>query len=81
MQLQLQDMDAQLTDMQAQLTTAQARGAAGLKIFKSLGLTVRDAAGNLIAVDDPRLDPVWQRCGELGMPVLPEFAAPKRWSF
>jgi predicted TIM-barrel fold metal-dependent hydrolase len=44
-------------------------GARGLKIFKSLGLTVKDAAGRLVAIDDPRLDPIWARAGALGIPV------------
>lgn len=46
------------------------RGANGLKIYKNLGLTAKDKAGNRIAVDDPRIDPVWAKCGELGIPVL-----------
>jgi hypothetical protein len=51
-------------------------GAAGLKIFKELGLRHRDAAGCLIAVDDPRLDPLWARAGQLGVPVLIHTADP-----
>jgi predicted TIM-barrel fold metal-dependent hydrolase len=47
-----------------------AAGAAGLKIYKSLGLRVFDGSGERVAVDDPRLDPIWARCGELGVPVL-----------
>lgn len=47
-----------------------ANGARGLKIFKNLGLTATDINGKRIAVDDPRLDPVWEKCGELGIPVL-----------
>jgi predicted TIM-barrel fold metal-dependent hydrolase len=39
-------------------------------VYKSLGLTDRDHQGKRIAVDDPRLDAIWQRCGELGLPVL-----------
>ena len=46
------------------------RGAAGLKIWKPLGLTVRDHQDQLAKVDDPRLDPIWQTAGELGLPVL-----------
>lgn len=46
------------------------RGANGLKIYKNLGLTAKDKNGNRIAVDDPRIDPVWAKCGELGIPVL-----------
>jgi len=47
-----------------------ANGAKGLKVYKSLGLTDVDSKGNRIAVDDPRIDPIWKRCGELGIPVL-----------
>lgn len=45
-------------------------GARGVKIFKNLGLTVLDSSGNRIQTDDPRIDPVWAKAGELGMPVL-----------
>ncbi len=45
-------------------------GAQGLKIYKNLGLTEKDSGGERIAVDDPRLAPIWNRCGELGIPVL-----------
>jgi predicted TIM-barrel fold metal-dependent hydrolase len=52
-----------------QINKAHRLGAAGLKEFKRLGLGLRDGRGELIKVDDLKLDPVWQRCGELGMPV------------
>ena len=45
-------------------------GANGLKVYKGFGLTDKDNEGNRIAVDDPRLDPIWAKCGELGIPVL-----------
>lgn len=53
-----------------QLKADVALGAQGLKIYKSLGLSAVDAEGRRIAVDDRRLDPLWQTCGELGIPVL-----------
>jgi predicted TIM-barrel fold metal-dependent hydrolase len=53
----------------AQLRAAHTLGAAGLKISKGLGLGFADAAGALIAVDDPALDPLFETAGELGMPV------------
>ncbi len=56
-------------EMVAQLDDAVARGARGLKVLKDLGLGVRDKSGKLITVDDPRLDPVWEECGRLGIPV------------
>lgn len=46
------------------------RGAAGLKVWKSLGLRVRDQSGALVAVDDQRLDPLWAMAGELRVPVM-----------
>lgn len=49
---------------------AVAEGVIGLKVYKSLGLTDRDRDGNRIAVDDPRLDPIWKACGDNGIPVL-----------
>ena len=52
-------------------------GARGLKIYKSQGMRDTDNAGNRIAVNDPRLDPIWAKCGELGIPVLIHSADPK----
>lgn len=49
---------------------AKKLGINGLKVYKNLGLTESDNEGNRIAVDDPRLDPIWAKCGELGIPVL-----------
>jgi predicted TIM-barrel fold metal-dependent hydrolase len=51
-------------------------GASGLKIFKELGLRHKDAQGHLIPVDDARLDPLWAKAGELGVPVLIHTADP-----
>lgn len=45
-------------------------GARGIHLGRALGLEYRDAAGTLIAVDDPRFDFVWTLAGELGLPVL-----------
>ena len=52
-------------------------GAAGLKEYKRLGLVLKNKSGQLIQVDDPKLDGVWKRCGELGMPVSIHVADPK----
>jgi len=46
------------------------RGACGLKITKELGMRYRDLKGDTIPVNDPRLDPVWAKAAELGIPVL-----------
>src|ERR1700687_1354093 len=57
------------TEMVKQLDDSVARGARGLKVLKDLGLGVRDKSGKLVSVDDPRLDPIWEECGRLGIPV------------
>ena len=45
-------------------------GAMGLKIYKSLGLDDKDKYGNRIKINDPRLKPIWEICGQLKIPVL-----------
>jgi predicted TIM-barrel fold metal-dependent hydrolase len=57
------------TEMVQQLGDAARRGARGLKVLKDLGLGVKDKSGKLVAIDDPRIDPVWEECGRLGIPV------------
>lgn len=51
-------------------------GAQGLKVYKNLGMDIRDTAGQRVPVDDPRLDPIWEKCAELGIPVLIHTADP-----
>jgi len=63
----------------AQLRKDVEAGAVGLKIFKNLGLYAQDTDGLRIPVDDPRLDPIWALCGELGIPVLIHSADPRQF--
>jgi predicted TIM-barrel fold metal-dependent hydrolase len=57
------------TRMAAALARAKAEGAVGLKISKGLGLGYVGPTRQLLAVDDPELDAVFAKAGELGMPV------------
>ena len=52
-------------------------GAAGFKEWKRLGLFLRDGQGKLIRIDDPKLDPMWERLGQLNMPVSLHVGDPK----
>lgn len=52
-------------------------GARGLKIFKSLGMRHQYKNGERLRINDPILDPIWAKCGELGMPVLIHYADPR----
>ena len=57
---------------------AHRNGARGLKILKTLGLYLREniTAGKLIPIDDPRFDPMWDICGNLGIPVAIHISDP-----
>jgi hypothetical protein len=68
---------AAATDMMLdQLRAAAAAGAKGLKVWKDLGLRVRDGEGGLVLPDDPRIAPVFGLAGELGLPILIHIADP-----
>lgn len=60
----------------AQLRTDIEAGARGLKVYKNLGLDVKNSDGTRVAVNDPRIDPVWALAGEMGVPVLIHSAEP-----
>jgi len=51
-------------------------GAKGLKVFKTLGLRARDIHGKHILPNDPRIADIWDKAGELGIPVLIHTADP-----
>jgi predicted TIM-barrel fold metal-dependent hydrolase len=57
---------------------AHRQGARGLKILKTLGLCLREniTSGKLVKIDDSRLDPMWDACGQLNMPVAIHVADP-----
>jgi len=52
-------------------------GCRGIKISKRLGLGFKDKTGKFVTVDDPRIDPIWAKCGELGIPVEIHVTDPK----
>lgn len=54
-----------------------AKGIEGLAFWKNLGLEVRDSQGNLVRVDDPRLDVIWQTAAEYKLPVILQVGDPK----
>lgn len=58
------------------LEQQKAWGAEGLKIWKPFGLHVTDDGGVRAALDDPRLDPIWETAAALHWPVLIHIADP-----
>ncbi len=57
---------------------AHSAGAKGLKILKTLGLYLREniTTGQLVKIDDPRFDPMWDACGQLNIPVAIHISDP-----
>ncbi|MCC6330129.1 MAG: amidohydrolase family protein [Acidobacteria bacterium] len=51
-------------------------GFVGIKIWKDLGLTLKDKNGELLKVDDERLVPFFEKAGELNFPVMFHIADP-----
>lgn len=60
-----------LADLPRILEEAVKKGVKGNgETWKHFGLKTRDITGKVIPVDDPRIDPLWAKAGELGIPVL-----------
>ena len=61
-----------------ELARARKAGARGVKVLKTLGLYLRERVtdGPLVAIDDPRFDPMWAACADLGLPVAIHIADP-----
>ncbi len=54
-----------------QLDADIAAGAVGVgEVPKFLGLRYKKADGSRLRIDDPALDPVWEECARLGIPVF-----------
>jgi len=52
-------------------------GALGLKVFKDVGMFDRKTDGSRLPVDDPELDPIWDACARLNVPVLIHVGEPQ----
>jgi hypothetical protein len=68
-------------DIVHEIDDAARQGIQGVKVWKDLGMYNRDAAGKLLRADDPRLDPFWNKCAELKLPILWHAADPKEYWF
>jgi len=51
-------------------------GAAGLKVWKDVGLEFKDLDGAYLHVDDARFDAIWRACAAAGKPVLVHVSDP-----
>jgi uncharacterized protein len=64
----------------AQLEADVAAGAVGVgEIGKGLGLSITKADGSRLRIDDPELDPIWDACARLKLPVFIHTADPSEF--
>ena len=64
----------------AQLEADVAAGAVGIgEISKSLGLSIKKPDGSRLKIDDPELDPIWDACARLKLPVFIHTADPEQF--
>jgi len=54
----------------AELERCFKAGAQGLKVWKDVGLTLKNTDGTYIQADDPRFDPIWEMCARYNKPVM-----------
>jgi uncharacterized protein len=63
-----------------QLEADVAAGAVGVgEIGKGFGLSTRKPDGSRLKIDDPELDPIWEACARLGLPVFIHTADPQEF--
>jgi len=53
------------------------KGALGVKIWKNIGMAVRDENGNFVMIDDPRFNPILNFITEQGKTLLAHIGEPK----
>jgi predicted TIM-barrel fold metal-dependent hydrolase len=63
-----------------QLEADVAAGAVGVgEISKGLGLSIKKPDGSRLRIDDPELDPIWDACARLKLPVFIHTADPQEF--
>lgn len=61
----------------SQIETGLNRGAVGVKIWKSIGMELKDDEGSFIMADHPSFDPIYKYLGKNGIPLLAHLGEPK----
>ncbi|MDZ7718310.1 MAG: amidohydrolase family protein [Balneolaceae bacterium] len=52
-------------------------GAIGVKVWKNIGMELRDENGNFVMIDDPQFDPIFQYLSDENIPLFGHIGEPK----
>lgn len=74
--LRRRDEPTYARDVIAFLDRTFAQGAVAVKIWKEVGIDIKDRAGKFILPDDPRFDPLYAHLAERGKPLHAHLAEP-----
>jgi predicted TIM-barrel fold metal-dependent hydrolase len=66
-----------LAETLAYIDQSVANGAKAVKIYKVIGMSLRDKAGKLVMVDDPRLDTLFSFLAKRNIPVVGHLGEPR----
>lgn len=68
----LEDFDTPdfATKVSARIRKTVREGAVAVKVWKNVGMALRDRSGKLVMIDDPRFLPVWAQVQTLGVPLI-----------
>lgn len=61
----------------AQLKEDIEQGAIMVKVWKDVGMVVKDASGDYVQIDDPRFQPIWDFMAEEGIPLMTHIGEPR----
>jgi predicted TIM-barrel fold metal-dependent hydrolase len=74
--LRRRDEPTYAQDVIAFLDRTFAQGAVGVKIWKEIGIDIKDRNGKFILPDDPRFDPIYAHLARIGKPLHAHLAEP-----
>lgn len=61
----------------AQIADCISKGAAGVKIWKNIGMLLQDSAGRYVMIDDPAFDPVFAYLEDKHIPLIAHLGEPR----
>jgi predicted TIM-barrel fold metal-dependent hydrolase len=71
------NMDDWLNESLAYIKNSISQGAKAVKIYKVIGMSLRDTSGKLVMIDDPRFDPLFDYLEKNNIPVIGHLGEPR----